>query len=299
MNIAISRASAENSGQRRLHAFTLIELLVVIAIIAILAGMLLPALSKAKGKAQQMKCLANIGKSLGMAYVMYADDNNDAVARNWVLGSSFGNDPARFPGMTNIQNMKDGVLWKYYENLQATVDPMAPPWPPHGSLRVKRVRHYSINSRLNGGNNPTGGLVPTFSKTSQISFPSPAQAYLFLDESDYTLGDQVFQIDIPNNPPTPTSTASVWRTGNMATARHGGGATFGFADGHSELWKWQTQWVINFTAPDDLLGVGTFLQNDDFNTDPALTYRSPDLQRISKATFDRAEWLKANGRDLP
>ena len=302
--------STSLAAKRR--GFTLIELLVVIAIIAILAGMLLPALSKAKGKAMQMKCLANVGKSLGMAWTMYADDNQDRLLRDYASSSVYGNDPTIYTGMTNTLNMSSRPFYKYYESDAANMDPAAGPAipsphaAPHG--RVRRVRDYDGSGRLFGS-----GGNPSVTKASQIQFPGASQAVVFLDESTFTIGDDWFSVDIGNGGAAPgpvneLSTANVWRTGNMATARHAGAATLGFADGHSELWRWTTPFVINFDQNPGLMvpgvianGDGTpgFLQNGAFNTDPVLGYKSPDLIRMSKAIYDRAADRKAQGLEGP
>jgi len=231
-----------SSRPSRFNAFTLIELLVVIAIIAILAGMLLPALSKAKQKATGIRCINNL-KQMQLAWLLYKDDFDDRLALNWIgedarkrawiLGNVNNAQDA-----TNILKIQEGSLWKYNESLDIYTCPNDPPMKV-GTRQFKRVRSWSINGRMGGADGADSSIYGTadtswvlegfksFKKSSDIRDPSPSQAMVFLHESAVSIDDGFFAV----RPKT-------WIWQNAPATVHGNGGSLSFADGHAELWRW-------------------------------------------------------------
>jgi len=233
--------------------FTLIELLVVIAIIAILAGMLLPALSKAKAKTQGIKCMSNL-KQLQLCWHLYALDNDGTIVKNWL-----GNPNAwisggvnAFPGATNVNDIKAGKLWPYntalelYRCAAANSPKELPSTVSKTQMKgLPLARNYSMQGRMGGADlndqakyGPPdtswvlGSKYPQYKRDSEIVNPSPSEAMVFLDESKETVDDGYFAVKAPA-PDGP----DVWQ--NSPTVRHNKGAGFSFADGHAEIWRWQ------------------------------------------------------------
>ena len=144
---SLKRAATARRG------FTLIELLVVIAIIAILAALLLPALSKAKLKGQGVTCLNNL-RQLAIAWNMYADDYNGVMVPNWVLSSQAWIDGTKGDvstpvGATNLLAIKQGLLFPYNPNVGVYQCPTATRGPSTAP-NVRVVRNYSLEGRMGG-----------------------------------------------------------------------------------------------------------------------------------------------------
>jgi prepilin-type N-terminal cleavage/methylation domain-containing protein/prepilin-type processing-associated H-X9-DG protein len=239
-----------NTEPKLYRAFTLIELLVVIAIIAILAALLLPALTKAKARAQSTYCLNNL-KQLQFGWELYETDNNDrfplnisrnvngrpqSVSNSWVLGNTQYD--------LDTTNIASGSLYSYVNSTAAYLCP-ADRAMTRASAASPHTRSYSVEGWL-GSDFKVYGLVepdPSLSslpgyvlktKASLITQPGPSEVFVFIDDNEQTVDDGIFiigQIDWFDYPAN----------------RHSQGANLTYLDGHVKHHPWRSPKTIRGT----------------------------------------------------
>jgi len=226
------------TGER---GFTLIELLVVIAIIAILAGIMLPALAKSKTKAQGIMCLNN-GRQMLVAWRMYVDDNSDKVPQSygpneWVHGSLDFNGGNR-SNWDVEQDIKKSLLWQYCGNNTAIWKcPADRSAVRYQNTTYPRVRSIAMNAWFDSTD--VAGFAPSafriYKKLSDVTNPGQSKTWLLMDEREDSINDGEMVVGMTGYPDQP----SLWKIVDYPASYHNGAGGLAFVDGHSEIKKWQ------------------------------------------------------------
>lgn len=243
----------------RSHGFTLIELLVVIAIIALLMGILMPALQRVREMGKRSVCLNNL-RQLTIAWISYADENNDKIPNanpgnesGWIHWANRDQ-----PEDVKLEALRSGVLFPYCPNTRLYKCPTG--------IRDEVVT-YAVPDCMNGYPDMRGTEELMIYKRLKIK--RPASRIVFLDEGRLS-----------------SNSWTVWydeeRWWDQITARHGDGTNFGFADGHSEYWKWDDPRTIEIAEMDFDLWQGSG-RHGNMSNSPG----NKDLHKVQKGAWGK------------
>ena len=247
-------------------AFTLVELLVVIAIIALLMGILMPALERAREQGWRITCLNNL-RQMMLAWDLYADANDDKIVNGNTSTGSFNPDDTcwvYWPGQgatidQRIQGIKDGLIYQYCPNFKLYKCP---------TVLYGEVVTYAVVDAMNGYDAIPGAAGHILRTRMEIL--RPAERAVFLDEGRLSPASWTIWYD-----------QEKWW--DQITARHGDGTNFSFADGRAEYWKWEDPRTI------EVAEMNYYDWQNDVRTNDSLVLPlssgNPDLHRVQKAVW--------------
>jgi prepilin-type N-terminal cleavage/methylation domain-containing protein/prepilin-type processing-associated H-X9-DG protein len=253
------------ASEEHRRAFTLIELLVVIAIIAILMGVLLPALHRGREQGKRTACLDNL-RELVMGWMLYAEDNDDKVppANTGLTNGWVRYNANRTTMEQKIQDIRDGSLYRYCPEVKLYRCPTG--------VRGEAVT-YAVPDAMNGYDQMPGTKELMVYRMMQIKRAS--ERIVFLDEGRLS----------PNS-------WTIWydqeRWWDQITARHGDGTNFGLADGHSEYWKWKDPRTLEVAKMDY-----NYWQNTARNGAESQSPGNEDLHRVQRGVWTRLGYTPA------